>query len=685
MKTALLVATRALGRLAGQATTGFAVGAFLAVLGALFAEGLFAAEGKTVSVSSVWAIAAANALPLLTSLLTMRLWSDDGNPGRTEIDLVAPVPERAFAFGRFLAAYVATVLTLLVSLAAPVVVLPRCAPALAADVSVLRLLPSFVALSLWAIPLVAFGSLTGVFFRRAAPAAVTSFALTCALPYAAYQALLAWSPAMRMMFAEPPLEALLADAADGRFSAGAVASVFAFACFAVFTTSKIFALRRLAGGGRFVLKVSSAVAIACALLATTLFSLLAQRLDFSVEWAGVSRASSFSARTREILSGTSQEVLVTACLRRNAPEFLAVSRLLRAFETESRNLASAGVRCVFVDPRWDPNAAARVVRRGGGEGMLVFSAGRRRIVVPAKEVDESICASAIQRLSMPAKHEAVMFTAGHGEPSVSDIGPLGLSDAAQVLKQEGYHISTLFSATSPIPSDCAVLAVIGPRTPFSEAERRDIGKFLLQGGRLLATVSSVAGSGLEGLLETYGLSVDAVRGNERTTDGADIVVSDFGDHAVSGPLTGSVVVFAPDAVRLKAAPPTSAPEGGFSFTALCGAETSAYALAGERGTALKSDLAIHPARLVLIGDSSFLGNAALASRANANRDFFLNAVAWLAGLDVSGSPGMGGNVISARMDRRLRIRFVLFSVVGVPVALGFFVLIVRVWKRRRRK
>ena len=136
MKTALLVATRALGRLAGQSTTGFAIGAFLAALGALFAAGLFAAEGKTVSVSSVWAIAAANALPLLTSLLTMRLWSDDGNPGRTEIDLVAPVPERAFAFGRFLAAYAATVLTLLVSLAAPVVVLPHCAPALAADVSV---------------------------------------------------------------------------------------------------------------------------------------------------------------------------------------------------------------------------------------------------------------------------------------------------------------------------------------------------------------------------------------------------------------------------------------------------------------------------------------------------------------------------------------------------------------------
>ena len=332
MKTALLVATRALGRLAGQSTTGFAVGAFLAALGALFAAGLFAAEGKTVSVSSVWAIAAANALPLLTSLLTMRLWSDDGNPGRTEIDLVAPVPERAFAFGRFLAAYAATVLTLLVSLAAPVFVLPHCAPALAADVSVLRLLPSFVALSLWAIPLVAFGSLTGVFFRRAAPAAVTSFALTCAVPYAAYQALLAWSPAMRMMFAEPPLEALIADAADGRFSAGAVASIFAFACFAVFTTSKIFALRRLAGGGRFALKVSSAVAIACALLATTLFSLLAQRLDFSVEWAGVVLGTHARNPLRHVAggvgdrlppaerSGVSRRVAAPACVRGGIPE-----------------------------------------------------------------------------------------------------------------------------------------------------------------------------------------------------------------------------------------------------------------------------------------------------------------------------------------------------------------------------
>ena len=686
MRTASLVAMRALGRLAGQSTTGFAAGVFLAAVGALFAEGLFAAEGKALSVSSVWAVAAAKALPLLTSLLTMRHWSDDGNPGRTEIDLVAPVPERAFAFGRFLAAYVATVVLLLVSLVLPVVVLPPCAPVLAAGVSVPRLLPALAALCLLAVPLTAFGSLAGVFFRRAAPAAVASFTLTCAVPYAAYHALLAWSPFVRTMFAEPPLEALVAAAADGRFAAGAVAAAVAFAGFAVFATSKIFALRRLAGGGRFILKVSSATAIGCALLAATLFSMLAQRLDFPVEWPGVFQMSSFSARTREILAGISQEVHVTVCLRRDAPEFLAVSRLVRALAAESRLQTGAGVTYSFVDPRWDPNAAVRVVRDGGGEGNLMFSVGRRRrIVVPAKEADESVCAAAIQRLSMPARRETVLFTVGHGEPSVEDFNPFGLGDAARALKQEGYRVGTLFSATSTIPSDCAVLAVVGARTPFSEAELRDVGSFLAQGGRLLTTVASTVGSGVQRLLETYGLTADVAPAGLRTTDGADIVIPEFGDHAVSGPLDGSVVVFAHDTVRLKAAPAASTPEGGFAFTPLCGTAEAAFALAGERGRALKSDLAIHPARMVVIGDPSFFGNAALASRANANRDLFLNAIAWLAGLDVSGSSGTGGNVLSARMDRRLRIRFVLLSVCGVPLAVGVLGLLVRIWRRRRRR
>ena len=115
MKQSIVVAMWALRRLARQATTLFAVMAFLAAVGALFANGLFAAEGTAVSAPSIWALSVANVLPLLAALLTMRLWSDDGIAERMESDLVVPVPERVFSIGRFAAAYLAMMVAVTVS------------------------------------------------------------------------------------------------------------------------------------------------------------------------------------------------------------------------------------------------------------------------------------------------------------------------------------------------------------------------------------------------------------------------------------------------------------------------------------------------------------------------------------------------------------------------------------------
>ena len=194
-----IVAGRTFGRIANQATTVLAAGASLAAAGALFANGIFEADGKAVTVASVWAISMANVLPLLVSLLTMRLWSCAGNPERAENDLVAPVPERTFAGGRFIAAYMAVEIVLALALAMPALVLPRCAPALAVGAKLSRLLPAFAGLSVLALPLVAIGSLSSALFRRSAPAAVVTFMLTWALPVAVYRALVTWSPLVRML------------------------------------------------------------------------------------------------------------------------------------------------------------------------------------------------------------------------------------------------------------------------------------------------------------------------------------------------------------------------------------------------------------------------------------------------------------------------------------------------------
>ena len=683
MRVVSVIAARAFGRLAGQATTAFSVAVYLALAGALCARGIFAAEGTLVSTTSVWALSVAYALPVLASLVTMRLWSDDGVAGMQELDLVAPVPERMFAIGRFLAAYAVVALAVLLSMAIPLVVLPRFATSLSSELSVVRFIPALVAVLVFAVPVTAAGSLSGSCIRRAAPAAVVTLAVTCALPYAVYRSVMAWSPIARMKFTEYPVLSPIADAADGFFSVGAAVAMFAFAGFALYAASKAFAMRRLVCGGRLLLKCSSAAAVLSAFVAALLLALLAIRLDTVVEWPGATRTAAFSARTREILSGATKAVRITACVRRDSAQFLPTARMLRTFADLSRSVAGAGVTCEFVDPRWDPNAASRLVRYGAGEDTIVFSAGRRRIAVPLKEADESVCASAIQRLSMPSKSDAVLFTAGHGEPRIDDFSPAGLGDAARALKQDGYKVGAFLSVTSQIPVDCSVLAVVGARMPFSATELNAVKTFLAHGGRLLVTMDGNVRSGVGPLLESYGILAGAMKNAALTTDGSDVVVTRFGDHSVSRPLEGVAVVFAPDAVCINGEAPAKE-GGGFVQTTLCEAGGDALAVAAEKGAALKSDLAIRPARIVAIGDRSFFMNEALASRANANRDFFLNSVAWLAGLDVSGASGVTGNVISVQMDRSRRVRFVAASAVALPLLVIVCGLGVVMRKRRRR-
>lgn len=683
MKLPMIVMFRTLTRLARQTTTLFAAAAFFAATGALFANGLFAAEGTAVSAPSIWALSVANVLPLLTSLLTMRLWSEDGNEERMEADLVVPVPERVFAIGRFAASYLAVMMSVALALVVPLFILPCNSPALSSQLSVVRFLPAFAALAVLALPLTAIGSMTGVFFRNAMSAAVASMAMTYALPYAVYRALISWSPAARMKFAESPVIARITDASDGFFSFGAAVVAFAFMISALFAASKALALRRIAGDGRLVLKLSSYAAILSALLSAVLMSALALRLDFMVEWPGAVRTASFSARTREILSEISHPVRISAFMRRESSGFLPVARLLRLVESESRSVAGAGITCEFVDPRWDPNAAVRLVRAGAGEDTIVFSAGRRRIVVPVKDFDESVCASAVQRLSMPAKSETVLFTVGHGEPSIGDYGPSGLGDAARALRQEGYRVGTHHSLTSSVPKDCSVLVIVGARTPFSTAELRDIGLFIAHGGRILVADSGRPDTGIRMILDRIGI-VPVAEESEHvgTTDGSDIIVSDFGEHAVSTHLHGSAVLFANGANRYSV-PLASAPnQHGFSVSALCPSGKYAFAVAAEKGAALRSDLAIRPARLVAIGDPSFFLNGALHSRANANRDLFLNSIAWLVGMDVSGAVGAPSNVLSVRMARASRIRFLVYSTVAVPFAVVMFA---GLWMIRRRR
>jgi hypothetical protein len=106
-------------------------------------------------------------------------------------------------------------------------------------------------------------------------------------------------------------------------------------------------------------------------------------------------------------------------------------------------------------------------------------------------------------------------------------------------------------------------------------------------------------------------------------------------------------------------------------------------VAVEKGSMLRSDLAIRPARMVAIGDPSFFLNGTLSSRANANRDFFLNCVAYLSGTDALASSGVDANAVVTGFDRSGYMRFALVTAVCVPVSAFLLIVLSAAVKRRR--
>jgi hypothetical protein len=237
-----------------------------------------------------------------------------------------------------------------------------------------------------------------------------------------------------------------------------------------------------------------------------------------------------------------------------------------------------------------------------------------------------------------------------------------------------------------IPADCALIIVAGAKNDFSRAELGRVDAYLKAGGRLLVLMGRPGEGGVSSILPSWGVR-PATRplSKARTVSGSDVIVSDFADHAVSSSLAGSrIILEEPLVFDMSAAAESVSGADRIEFTPIASVGADAVAVAAERGAGAGLDIAIRPTRIVVVGDASFAMNGQLSARASANRDFFMNAVAYLSGSDPLGSDGTDAGMLASGADREQRIKFVVFSAGAAP-ALVFLVLVaVAVYRRRRR-
>jgi hypothetical protein len=238
------------------------------------------------------------------------------------------------------------------------------------------------------------------------------------------------------------------------------------------------------------------------------------------------------------------------------------------------------------------------------------------------------------------------FLQGHGESSLSDKGNFGFAKFGLELAQNYILLTNLeLTADSPVPMDCNLLIIAAPTTTLSDSELQKIDKYLAEGGRLLAIFNYASverPTGLEPILQKWGVNVlpDYVKDLQNTITGDDVKIRDFNPKTFLAPLTQlSLQVIRPRPIEKVnwQNPPANAPQVDELAVS---SETSTLAgdpAAAPRHYPVIASIEQKPVagvsnprgntRIVVVGDSIFLGNYYIEG--GANRDFVSYAANWL--------------------------------------------------------
>lgn len=686
MTPASITFKRTIGMARNLYSTALSVGGFLAGVAVLFAFNLERAEGGNLSLATIWTISVSPLLPALAAFLAMDVWSDERLTGRIDILLSSPVGERDYVVGKFVGVFVMTILASVFSLFASLSGLYFFAPSVVSASALSEFFPGFFVLMLQGALWSSVAVMMSAFFSHAAASACASLVALVAFPRGLWAALISWSIDGGTKYGVMPFDAHALNIASGLYDLGTIVSYLIMTMAMLFISTRAIVALRYRGRNAYPFRISTAVTILLTLVLSGVMVGLADRLGPTLD-CPINGQRRFSERTLNILAESRGEISVTAFISRSDSKAREAEFFFTALKDASDSLSGAKISYRIVDPSWDIALSERLVRRGAKERDIVFEGKRTFITMPVGEgIDERRVASAISRFEKPIYRQVIYWTKGHNEISYADYGNWGMSAIARDLVHEGFrNVEIDLASAKQIPSDCALLIIAGAKTDFSRNEIQKVDQFLKQGGRALVLMDSEEG-GISAILPQWGvLASRGVFTQARTMSGTDVVVDEFSSHVIAEPLFGSqIVIDRPIVFERSSAAKFDGAADKLDFSPIASLGDQTLVVAVERGAMLGQDIAIRPTRIVIIGDASFALNAQLAMRKNANRDFFLNAIAYLAGSDTAVGSGQEWNQFSTGMDRKTRINFT-FLIAAVIPGIVFLIMLLAVARRRHRQ
>lgn len=482
--------------------------------------------------------------------------------------------------------------------------------------------------------------------------------------------------------------------------------------------------------GRSRFRVSLGVGVVLGLGILALLNWIGSRHYARWDWTG-SGLYTLSEKTRKVVKALREPVRVIVFSVPQTQSDAQVEGLVN--ETLKRYQALSPLLSVErIDPTRNRAQAEALVKELGLTGpAIVFRAGERKKYVyvdQLAEMDfsrarmgggasvrsfkgEQEFTSAILSVTQPKKPK-VLFTKGHGEPSIESRDRPGLWALAESLRRDDSGVEEWSGlGGGDVPAGTDLLLVAGPTTAFTEPEAEALRKFLASGGRALFLLDPALSAGrppkildlgLGGVLAAWGV----VAGNDVVIDpkspipqmGAEtIFATSFRPHPVTKALERSAIILPlARSVRLVEKMPEGVQGTILAETSTEGwGETDPKSLEGGAakgdsdvpgpvplGVAVEKGPKEGPrTRLVVLGNSGIASNGMFA---NAGNQIFLGAAAnWALERDaLVAIPPRATDQVAVTMTRQDIGRMTLVAVVAMPllaVSLGL-----AVWFRRRR-
>lgn len=279
---------------------------------------------------------------------------------------------------------------------------------------------------------------------------------------------------------------------------------------------------------------------------------LGMRYYHRFDWTS-SQIYSLSDKTKAILTGLDRDIDVTLFLPEGTPLRDSSKELLERYAAQSPR-----VHFRAISAEKNLIEAQRLVDKFqlASLNVVVFESGTDRRVVEESDLadydysalqyggspemtgfkGEEAFSGAILEL-VESRKPKVLLTTGHGEASLDESGPGGLSGVASLVGKENVDLSGWASLGQPdVPAGTDLLVIAGASARFVEPELQAFGRYLDRGGRMLVLVDpelapggGLVATGLESWLDAYGVQV-----------GENIVV----DPGATVPLYGAETLFA---------------------------------------------------------------------------------------------------------------------------------------------